>query len=170
MTFLQDTLRIAFIGIGATMVMDLWLVLLKRMGVPTLNFAFIGRWAGHLFRGRLAHAAIGKAEPIPGELAWGWLTHYSVGIGFAALLVAVQGNAWAASPSPLPAIAVGMVTVLVPLFLMQPAMGAGFASSKTPTPLKNCLRSLANHTVFGLGLYLSAALLAHVVRILESHT
>jgi len=35
-------------------------------------------------------------------------------------------------------------------------MGAGIASSRTPTPLKNCLRSLANHTVFGVGLYLSA--------------
>jgi len=35
-------------------------------------------------------------------------------------------------------------------------MGAGFASSKTPTPLRNCLRSLVTHGVFGLGLYVSA--------------
>jgi hypothetical protein len=164
MTLLQDTYRIAFIGIGATAFMDLWLIFIQRMGVPTLNFAFIGRWVGHLFRGRSAHAAISKADPIPGELAWGWITHYMVGMAFATLLVIVQGAAWAASPSPLPAIAVGMFTVLVPLFVMQPAMGAGFASSKTATPLKNCLRSLANHTVFGLGLYLSAALAAAMAR------
>ena len=31
-------------------------------------------------------------------------------------------------------------------------------------PLKNCLRSLANHTVFGLGLYASAVLVALVAR------
>ncbi len=140
--------------------MDLWLTLLKRMGVPTLNFALLGRWIGHLFRGRLAHAAIGQAPPIPGELAWGWLTHYGVGLVFAALLVAKQGEAWVLDPTPWPAIAWGMLTVGAPLFVMQPAMGAGLASSKTPTPLKNCLRSLANHTVFGLGLYLSAALIA----------
>jgi hypothetical protein len=29
--------------------------------------------------------------------------------------------------------------------------------------VKNCVRSLANHTVFGLGLYLSAAVVALIV-------
>ena len=163
MTLLHDTIRIAFIGIGATVVMDLWLILLKRVGVPTLNFAFIGRWVGHLLRGKLAHVAISKAEPIAGELAWGWITHYAVGMAFATVLVIVQGTAWTRSPTLLPAVAVGAFTELIPLLVMQPAMGAGFASSKTPTPLKNCLRSVVNHTVFGLGLYLSAAIAAALV-------
>lgn len=164
MTLLEEIVRITCIGIGATAVMDLWLIFIRRMGVPSLNFAFIGRWVGHLFRGKLAHAAISKAEPIPGELALGWFTHYAVGIAFATLLLAVQGSAWALRPTLLPAVAVGVFTVLAPLCVMQPAMGAGFASAKTPTPLKNCLRSLANHTVFGLGLYLSAALVAAIAR------
>ena len=111
-------------------------------------------------RGRFAHAAIAQAPPIPGELAWGWLTHYAVGVAFAGVLVGVQGLAWAHTPSLLPAVAVGMGTVALPLFVMQPAMGAGVASSRTPTPLKNCVRSLANHTVFGLGLYVSAVVVA----------
>ncbi len=97
-------------------------------------------------------------------MALGWFTHYATGIVFAALLLAIQGASWALSPTLLPAVAVGVVTVLLPLCFMQPAMGAGFASSRTPTPLKNCLRSLANHTVFGLGLYLSAALVAAIAR------
>src|SRR3989344_2772465 len=112
--------------------------LVKHVGVPTLNFAFIGRWVGHLFRGQFAHAAIAKAVPIRGELAWGWLTHY--------------------------ALAVGVCAVAAPLLVMQPAMGSGFAASRTPTPLKNCLRSLANHTVFGFGLYLSALAIALISR------
>lgn len=160
MALLQDTLRAILIGIGATAVMDLWVLFIRVLGMPALDYALVGRWAGHLLRGRWAHAAIGKAEPIPGERALGWLIHYAVGVAFAVLLVALQGAAWAASPTPLPAIAVGMFTVLVPLLIMQPAMGAGVASSKTPTPLKNCLRSLTNHMVFGLGLYWSAALIA----------
>jgi hypothetical protein len=41
----EDIARIALIGVGATAVMDLWLVLLKALNVPTLNFALIGRWA-----------------------------------------------------------------------------------------------------------------------------
>jgi hypothetical protein len=53
-----------------------------------------------------------------------------------------------------------MVTVAVPLFLMQPAIGAGIASSRTKTPALNCLKSLANHTVFGLGLYVAALALS----------
>lgn len=162
MAWLQDTLRIILIGMGATAFMDLWALFIRALGVPTLNLALVGRWCGHLLRGQWAHAAIGKAEPIPGERALGWFIHYAVGVAFAALLVALQGTGWAASPTPLPAIAVGMFTVLVPLLVMQPAMGAGVASSKTPTPLKNCLRSLANHAVFGIGLYWSAALIAAI--------
>jgi Protein of unknown function (DUF2938) len=167
MTTLQQLDRsalVVLIGIGATAVMDVWLVLLQRLGVPTLNFAFIGRWVGHLLRGRFAHASIARAEPIAGELAWGWVTHYAVGITFAAVLVAAEGPAWTSRPTLAPAVLVGSLTVLVPLFVMQPAMGAGVASSRTPTPLKNCLRSLVNHTVFGLGLYLSAAVLAPLSR------
>ena len=39
----QDIPLTMLIGIGATAVMDAWLVLLQRLGVPTLNFAFVGR-------------------------------------------------------------------------------------------------------------------------------
>nr|WP_255484857.1 DUF2938 domain-containing protein [Acidovorax sp. JMULE5] len=161
---LQEFPLAMLIGIGATAVMDAWLLLLKRLGVPTLNFAFIGRWVGHLFRGQLAHAAIAKAVPIRGELAWGWLTHYAVGVAFATVLVGLQGADWVRSPTLLPALAVGVCTVAAPLLVMQPAMGSGFAASRTPTPLKNCLRSLANHTVFGFGLYLSALAIALISR------
>lgn len=164
MTYLQDIATVAFIGSGATLVMDAWLAFLKRLGVQTLNFAFIGRWVGHLFHGRLAHAAIGKAAPIPAELALGWVVHYATGIAFAGLLVAIVGIGWASTPTLLPALLVGMGTVAVPLLVMQPAMGSGFLASKTPTPLKNCARSVANHSVFGLGLYLSAVLVAWLSR------
>ncbi len=162
MDILQDVFRIALIGIGATAIMDLWLSLLKRLGVNTQSFALIGRWVGHLLRGRVAHTAIARSEPIAGELAWGWLTHYAVCTAFAALLAVVAGRAWIANPTLVPALAVGALTVAAPLLVMQPAMGAGFLASKTPTPLKNCMRSLANHSVFGLGLYLSAALMAFI--------
>ena len=161
---LQDIPLAVLLGIGATAVMDVWLLLLKRLGVPTLNFAFIGRWVGHLLRGQVAHAAIAKAAPVRGELAWGWLTHYAVGVAFAGVLLSLQGAAWAHSPTLWPALAVGMGTVAAPLLVMQPAMGSGFAASRTPTPLKNCLRSLANHTVFGFGLYLSALAIALISR------
>lgn len=162
MDTLQDILRITLIGFGATAVMDTWLQLLKRMGVATQSFGLIGRWVGHLLRGQWAHPAISKAEPIPGELPLGWLTHYAVGAAFAALLAMAVGPGWMARPTLPPALAVGMLTVAAPLLVMQPAMGAGFFASKTPSPFKSCFRSLLNHSVFGAGLYLAASLIAHV--------
>lgn len=148
--------RVIAIGVGATVLMDMWLMLLKTLDVPTLNFALVGRWVGHMPAGQWAHNGIAKASPVRGEAALGWAIHYATGIAFAALLVALAGRAWLHAPSLVPALAVGMVTVVLPLFVMQPAMGAGVASSRTKTPLRNCLKSLANHTVFGLGLYVAA--------------
>ena len=42
-----------------------------------------------------------------GELAWGWLTHYAVGMAFSGVLLSLQGAAWVHSPTLLPALAVG---------------------------------------------------------------
>lgn len=159
MLSLQDAARVVLIGAGATAVMDIWLLLLRHLGVPATNFSLIGRWVGHLAHGRFAHASIAKAQPITAERGLGWATHYAVGVAFAALLVTVQGVEWASDPSLLPAVALGVATVVFPLFVMQPAMGAGFAAAKTPAPLKSCLRSLANHAVFGVGLYVAATVI-----------
>jgi hypothetical protein len=164
MTNIETIVRIVLVGAGATAVLDGWLMLLTRLGIQTLNFAMIGRWAGHLVRGTFTHPAIGKAQPIPGELAIGWLIHYAVGVAFAGLLTSLRGVAWMQAPSLLPALAVGVCTVAMPLFVMQPAMGLGFAASRTPAPLKNCMRSLSNHSVFGLGLYLSAVAIESISR------
>ncbi len=159
MQALQEITQIVLIGAGATAVMDAWLMLLKRWGVPTGSFALVGRWVGHLMQGRFAHEAIAKASPIRAELALGWLTHYAMGLAFAGLLIGIEGVEWIGQPTLLPALALGVGTVVAPLFVMQPAMGAGLAASKTPAPLKNCLRSIANHAVFGVGLYLTASLI-----------
>lgn len=156
--------HVGLVGAGATAVLDAWLLLSRRLGMPASNFALVGRWVGHVAHGRCAHAAIAQAEPVAHESGLGWLTHYAVGVAFAGLLVGVQGIGWLHQPSLLPALAVGVATVALPLFVMQPAMGAGFAASKTPAPLKNCLRSLANHAVFGTGLYLAAVTLGWVTR------
>lgn len=161
---ISTMLQIALVGSGATLVLDAWLALLKQMGVPTLNFALLGRWVGYALRGRVYQPAIAQQAPVRGELALGWIAHYAIGVAFAALLIGVQGHSWTRDPSLLPAVVIGIGTVAAPLFVMQPAMGAGFAASKTPTPLKNCLRSLVNHAVFGLGMYVSAVVVDSILR------
>jgi hypothetical protein len=163
-TFTAGAASILLIGMGATAVMDAWLLLLQRLGVPTLNFAMIGRWSGHWRNGTWTHAAIAKAAPVPGEGALGWLVHYATGIAFAGLLAGIAGMDWVNHPTLLPALCLGIATVAAPWLVMQPAMGAGIASSRTSAPAKNRLRSLANHSVFGLGLYLAAVVIAWISR------
>lgn len=159
---IEDILRVAAIGIGATAAMDVWLLVLKRLGVPTLDFALIGRWVGHWRQGIWRHEAIARAAPVQGERALGWLVHYATGVAFAALLVGLFGMQWVHQPTMWPAVGVGLGTVAAPWLLMQPAMGAGIAASRTAAPARNRIRSLANHGVFGLGMY-AAALLAQLI-------
>jgi hypothetical protein len=157
----EIAVRGLIMGVAAAALMDLWgLVLRRSFRVPTLDYALLGRWIGHFPRGRFVHQRIGAAEPVPGERPLGWLAHYAIGVGFALLLLAVCGLDWARAPSPWPALAIGLATIVAPWFVMQPGMGAGIAGSKTPNPAATRLRNLGTHTVFGLGLYASALVLA----------
>lgn len=147
---LEIVIRTIAIGAGATLVMDLWAAVLRRFGVPSLDFALLGRWIGHM--PQLAHASIAKSPPVRGERVLGWAAHYMIGISFAALLVAIAG----VTPSLGTALLVGIVTAVAPLFVLQPALGAGVMSSKTPRPVFNATKSVVTHVVFGFGLYLAA--------------
>jgi hypothetical protein len=156
--------RTVLIGLGATAVMDLWALLLQfLLRIPPANWAMVGRWVGHFPRGRFKHDSIAQAPAIRGELAIGWAAHYGTGMVYAALLLAICGLAWAHRPTLLPALILGLATLVAPFFLLQPGMGLGVAGAKTPNPNATRLRSALNHTVFGVGLYLSAVISERVI-------
>lgn len=145
------------IGVGATAGMDLWAAFLWRCcRVPSLDFALLGRWIGHFRRGRFRHAGIAQAPAIRYERIIGWSAHYTIGIVFAALLLAIWGVEWLARPTLLPPLIVSSATLVAPFLVMQPAMGAGIAASRTPRPNVARLRSVVTHTVYGVALYASA--------------
>lgn len=151
------------IGAGATIVMDVWGIVRKRLlGIPSLGYALVGRWLGHLTSGRLRHDRIAASPPVAGERAIGWAAHYLIGIGFAGVLLAIFGLAWARQPSIAPALIVGIGSVAAPFLVMQPATGAGIAASRTPRPWAARLQSVLTHAVFGVGLY-AAGWLAHLL-------
>src|ERR1043165_64285 len=104
--------RSILIGIGATMTMDAWAAVLRRLGIPSLDFALVGRWIAHLPRGRWRHERIARTAPVRGELLVGWSAHYATGISFAALLLLAFGLEWGRAPRPAPALFVGVVTVV----------------------------------------------------------
>jgi len=148
------------IGIGATVLMDVWAIVLWkvfRQGRP--NWAPVGRWFWHLKDGTVFHDDIGKAEPYSGELALGWIGHYAVGILYGVILALVMGAGWFAAPTFLPAWILGIVTVGAGWFLLQPGLGIGVAASKLPNANTVRALNLVAHTVFALGLYGTALLL-----------
>jgi len=159
--------RSIVIGAGATLVMDAWAALLRRAGIPSLNMACLGRWIGHIPRGRWLHDPIAAAAPVRGERWIGWCAHYAIGISFAALLLLRFGLDWERSPTLFPPLFIGVATVLAPLLVLQPALGAGIASSNTSAPFFNTMKSVVTHTVFGVGLFLAARATVSLATVVE---
>lgn len=147
------------IGLGATVLFDLWGQFLRLFGMPKPNWGPPGRWFGHALRGRFVHEDIGKAEPIANEVALGWLFHYLVGILFAGIVLVIWGTGWARNPSFLPALIVGLATVGCGWFILQPGMGMGIAAAKRPNANQIRLLNIVGHTVFAIGLYGTALLI-----------
>ncbi len=144
----------AVIGLGATVVMDIWAIARKRLfGIPALSYGLVGRWLGHLLRGRFRHDRIADSPRVRCERLIGWTAHYLIGMAFAAALLAIWGLDWICHPTIAPALIIGIGSVAAPFLLMQPAMGAGVAASRTPRPGAARIQSLVTHAIFGLGLY-----------------
>ena len=153
------------IGVGASLLMDLWNLFLKRaFGIPSLNYCLLGRWLRHLPGGTLRHASITAAARKPFECALGWIAHYTIGVVLALGFVLLVSGDWLAHPTFLPALLYGIVTVVLPFFILQPSFGLGIASARAPNPTQARLKSLATHTVFGVGLYVCALGVSYLLR------
>jgi hypothetical protein len=152
------------VGLGATALIDLWALFLRRgFGIPSLDYCLLGRWLLHMPEGTIVHRSIAAAERKRHECALGWAAHYLIGTAFALVFVFLMSGRWLERPALLPALAFGVATTLVPYLIMQPSFGLGVAASKTPNPGRARLKSLMTHTVFGVGLYLSALLLSRIL-------
>lgn len=151
---MQAQLSIIFVGVVATVVLDLWALVVKHvLRGPTTNWAMVGRWFAHLPRGSFVHRPIGDAEPVANELAIGWVVHYLVGIAYSylyALLITFTGIPL----SLLSAIAFGLVTVVAAWFVLQPELGVGIFARLAPSPWLIRTLNLSAHFFFGCGLYL----------------
>jgi hypothetical protein len=76
-----------------------------------------------------------------------WTAHYT--IGSCVRRAGIREMACATDLAA--ALLYGIGTVVFPFFLMQPSFGLGIAASRTPNPTQARLKSLATHTVFGVG-------------------
>lgn len=145
-----------WLGTGATAFMDIVAWGRRRVfGTPSLDYALVGRWLGHLARGTVVHRPISGSAPIRAEAALGWTFHYLTGVVYALMFMVLAGLDWLERPTLLPALVFGVVTVLAPFLVLQPGLGAGIAARTTPQPNIARCRSLVAHASFGIGLWVS---------------
>ena len=154
------------IGLGATLTTDVWALFLKSVfAIASPNYCLVGRWLRTMPEGVLKHSNIAATPEKSGECTVGWIAHYMIGFMFAFVFVSFAGSNWLQHPTPIPPIFFGVVTVLVPFFIMQPSLGLGIAASKTPNPTQARLRSLMNHAAFGIGLYVFGLLVHRLLQV-----
>ncbi len=97
-----------FIGLGATLITDLWALLLKRaFKIAAPNYCLVGRWPRYMPEGTFTHSNIASAPQRSAECTVGWIAHYLIGITFAIAFVALVGNNWLQHPTLIPAIVFG---------------------------------------------------------------
>ncbi|MGD2123328.1 MAG: DUF2938 family protein [Gemmatimonadota bacterium] len=147
-------------GVLGTLGMDLGNLLFSRAGIlSTIDVRMIGRMAAGWTRGRFRYEHPREMREVRTEKAYGYVTHYAIGVGFAVpyLLgwhVLVGGPA-----SPAWAIAYGVATTVASWFFVYPSMGFGALGRRSPDGLRAVLSPLANHLFFGLGMAAGVALL-----------
>jgi hypothetical protein len=156
----------AIVGIGATMSMDIWALFVRRIfRVASANYCLVGRWFCHMPAGQFVHQSIAKSEPKRGECAVGWFAHYLIGLLYGVVLIVLTAGDWLRHPSLAIALVFGLLTLVFPFFVMQPSFGLGFASARSPNPAQARWKSLMNHTVFGMGLYISAVPVSYLATV-----
>jgi len=149
------------IGVMATIVMDLWALVVKHvLHLPATNWALVGRWFGHMPSGKFVHRPIGTTAAVRGEFALGWAAHYAIGIVYGVAYVLVAGWFSTGFPPLVDALLFSLALLIFPWLVMQPALGAGCFASRTPRPAVARLVSISMHTAFGIGIYVGVRTLA----------
>ncbi len=158
---IEIILKAAAIGVGGTAILDVWAFLLQRFfDIPATNWAMVGRWIGNMPSGQFVQKSMAAAASVRGENAIGWSAHYVIGLAYGLLLVGLWGADWVKQPTLLPPMILAVVLLVAPYFIMMPGMGIGVAGSKTPKPNVTRLKSVLGHSIFGLGMYVAALLIA----------
>ena len=148
--------QVIFMGIVATLVIDIWAVILSTIfKLPTTNWSMVGRWCAHLRTGQFIHRPISQSKPVKSEQTIGWLFHYIIGIGYAYLYVILMVFIVSNDPSLISAIIYGLVTLIAPWLVLQPALGLGLFARLADKPNTTGALNLSVHLIFEVALYFS---------------
>jgi len=152
----MNAFALAFLGgiLGAVL-MDITELAMARAGIRSgVDVALVGRWFLGLTRGRLAHADIRSSPSLPREAGLGWAFHFLVGGGGVALIhPALLMFLGLQSPDHpiLGGLLFGLLTSLLPWFVLLPAFGWGWFGRRGPAGANALLASPLSHIPYGLG-------------------
>ena len=145
-------------GVLGTLVMDSLNHLFARTGMLSrIDMGMLGRMSAGWARGRFRYRHPGELEPVAKEMLYGYLTHYTIGVGLAATYVLGWDLLVGGPASPVWALAYGVATTVASHFLVFPSMGLGVFGRRSPEGIKSPLSSLANHLFFGVGMAVAVA-------------
>ena len=152
----MNTFALAFIGgIAGAVLMDITETGMARIGIGSgVTVALVGRWFLGLLRGQLIHADIAASPSLPGEERIGWAFHFLAGGGGVALIYAafslIVGTV---DPTHhlVGGLLFGLVTSLLPWFVLLPAFGWGRFGRGGPRGSNALLASPLSHIPYGLG-------------------
>ena len=143
------------IGVCATFVMDLWLVLANKLfGFDKPNWHPVGRWVVECLQGRVVQEDISLVRSYAYENQIGWSFHYLVGAIYGIFFLYLISENWIDLPLIVNALLFGWVTISAGWFFLHPCLGLGVALNKTENPQFVQITGLIAHTAFGLGLWL----------------
>ena len=146
-------------GVLGTLVMDSLNHLFSRTGMLLkIDIGMIGRMSAGWARGRFRYRHPSEMEQVANELLYGYITHYTIGVGFAVTYLLGWDLLVGGPASPVWALAYGVATTIASLFFVLPSMGLGVFGRRSPEGIRAPLSSLANHLFFGVGMAVAVAL------------
>ena len=154
-------IHILIVGVVACAIFDLWQRLFQKLtAIPPSNWAMVGRWSLGLINGGqfIARDLESQAER-KNEIAVGWLVHYSVAIGYAAVYAWLM-HATILQAGLIDGLIFGVISVAVPFFFFLPCLGKGMLARLTPNPPMVCALALMMHSLFGVSIGLGFAFFA----------
>jgi hypothetical protein len=146
-------------GVLGTFSMDSLNLLFARTGMLSkIDVGMIGRMAVGWARGRFRYGDPGEMEEVAKEKLFGYITHYTIGVGLAVGYVLGWDLLVGGPASPLWALAYGVATTVAAYFFVLPCMGLGVFGRRSSEGLRTPLSSLANHLFYGVGVAVGIAL------------
>jgi hypothetical protein len=141
------------------LVMDSLNHLFARTGMLLkIDIRMIGRMSVGWAHGRFRYRSPGEMEQVANEKLYGYITHYTIGVGLALTYVLSWDLLVGGPASPVWALVYGVATTVASLFFVLPSMGLGVLGRRSPEGIRSPLSSLANHLFYGVGIAVAVAL------------